>query len=150
MYPDVNAAQTLQEQGFDSAFKITALSRNQFVKELGPLLGEQGDAKAEKIHSRAENKKNQVMHTWAAAQNITSLHFKAMRVNSINSGVNAFFERMPSYQDIFGRLDYCQCEHCKSIFGPPAYVIVVSPTVSKYTLWNGHSKDERRLAIATA
>ncbi|ABO49534.1 hypothetical protein Dred_0999 [Desulforamulus reducens MI-1] len=132
IYPDVNAAQTLQEQGFDSAFKITALSRNQFVKELGPLLGEQGDAKAEKIHSRAENKKNQVMHTWAAAQNITSPHFKAMRVNSINSGVNAFFERMPSYQDIFGSLDYCQCEHCKSIFGPAAYFVDLMRITEKY------------------
>ncbi|ACV63634.1 virulence plasmid 28.1 kDa A protein [Desulfofarcimen acetoxidans DSM 771] len=123
IYPDITAAQTLQEKGIDSAFKITALSRNQFVKEYGPLLGEHGEAKAVEIHIRAENKKNQVMHMWAAAQNITTPHFKTMRVNSINSTLTDFFERMPSYRDIFGSLDYCECDQCKSIFGPAAYFV---------------------------
>ena len=132
IYPDTDAAQILEENGLDSAFKIAALSKSQFVKEFGTLLGGHGDAKAGEIHTRAENKKNQVMHFWAAGQNITSPHFKAMRSNSINNEVNTFFERMPSYQDIFGSLDYCECDQCKSIFGPAAYLVDLMRITEKY------------------
>ena len=37
--------------------------------------------------------------------------------------VSAYFSQIPSYQDLFGSLNYCKCRECASIFSPAAYFL---------------------------
>ena len=39
---------------------------------------------------------------------------------------------IPSYQELFGSLDYLQCEHCQSIFSPAAYFVDLMRMVEEY------------------
>ena len=121
--PDEATAQVLYQNGMDSAQKITTLSQSRFVSQFGPLLGTDGAAKAEKIYKNAVNIKSRTMHLVANAHALTSPHFRAMAVNHIAAAVPDHFQNLSSYQEIFGSLNYCACQECKSIFGPAAYLV---------------------------
>ncbi len=40
--------------------------------------------------------------------------------NGVKQAVNAAF---PSLESLFGSMDFCACEHCRSVLGPPAYFV---------------------------
>jgi len=42
------------------------------------------------------------------------------------------FQQLPSYQKIFGSLDYLQCDPCQSIFSPAAYFVDLMRIVEQY------------------
>ncbi|MGK7914579.1 MAG: hypothetical protein AB4038_03410 [Prochloraceae cyanobacterium] len=53
---------------------------------------------------------------------VASPHFCSMRVSTTQeSDRKALRQDIPSYQEMFGDLDYLDCEHCDSIFSPVAY-----------------------------
>ena len=130
--PDDKAVEVLKAAGYDSAFKIASVSQTQFISELATALGEDGENIARTIYTNAVNKKNQAMHVWAAAHNVTSPHFEALRVNNVHAGVADFFKGLPDYQDMFGSLNYCECSDCKSVFGPAAYFVDLMRITDKY------------------
>lgn len=35
--------------------------------------------------------------------------------------IKAWFGEVPDLETLFGNMDYCECEHCKSLYGPSAY-----------------------------
>ncbi|NEP50816.1 MAG: hypothetical protein F6K65_19220, partial [Moorea sp. SIO3C2] len=130
--PDVNTAEILLDDGLDSAQKITALSQTQFIKEYGSKLGTDGDAKAKQIYVAAAHVKSQTMHLYANVASLAgSRHFRSMNVNHVSKSIPTYFESLSSYQQIFGSLDYCQCEECKSIFGAAAYLVDLLRIIDK-------------------
>ena len=45
-----------------------------------------------------------------------------MLTNNVGDDIHQF-ENFPNYQELFGSLNYCECEHCRSIFSPAAYFV---------------------------
>lgn len=117
---------------FDSAHKITSVSESQFVNEVGPLLGEDGVAKATDIYANAANIRTQTMHMWANLQQLGAPHFQSLAVNNISPGILEHYGSLPSYDELFGNLNYCECAECQSIFGPAAYFVDLMRIVEQY------------------
>ncbi len=115
--PEPEHAQALLANDFDSAHKITSVSKQHFVDQMGSALGPGGDQQAAKIYEAAEQRTNQAMYAWGLVNHLSAPHFNALRANAIHPEVTAYFQGMPGYQDFFGSLNYCDCSECKSIFG---------------------------------
>ncbi|AZE89384.1 neuraminidase-like domain-containing protein [Pseudomonas orientalis] len=113
----------LQAAGFDSAHRIANVPEHRFLREYGHLF--EGDLDmARALHRRACGIKGAVKHLHANLHSmLDSPHFGAMVANQVSPGIEDYFSQIPSYQDLFGSLNYCKCRECESIFGPAAYFL---------------------------
>ncbi|MEO1466963.1 MAG: Tc toxin subunit A, partial [Cyanobacteria bacterium J06633_1] len=113
----------------DSAHAIASMTEAQFVD----LLPED-EAIARQIHKQAVGVKAKTQLLWANMRDaVASPHFRSMRVSATeNSDNTALAQDLPSYQDMFGDLDYIDCEHCDSIFSPAAYVVDLMRIIDQY------------------
>ncbi|MDH4137069.1 MAG: Tc toxin subunit A, partial [Anaerolineae bacterium] len=65
-----------------------------------------------------------------------------------------YLEQIPAYNKLFGSLDFIECDHCRSIFGPAAYFVDLMRFVEKNITQNenaipdGHKLEDRRPDLA--
>ena len=132
VYPNSFVVSELLKRGFDSAHKIASLHEDQFVEELAAAFN--GDLKAARqAHRKAATIKGQVVHLWATVQStVASPHSRALRSDNVPEEIVSFFSGLPTYEELFGTLDYCQCEHCQSIFGAAAYFVDLMRITDRY------------------
>lgn len=124
LHEDVAIADELMADNLDSSLKITNVGKTVFINTYGPRFGEDGKSIAKKVYETATQCKSMVMHLVASAKNVAaSPNFKTTLFNPITDDVSKTFQDLASYQDFFGSLDYCECDDCKSIFGPAAYLV---------------------------
>ena len=127
---DADSAKVLHDKGYTSAHQIASKSERQFIREVKDGIDPET---ARQIHQKAIDVKARVMHLWANIHNlVASAHFRSLRVNHVNSDIVEFFSNIPSYPDMFGSLDYYECEHCQSIVSPAAYFFELMWLVDKY------------------
>ncbi|HEX8239721.1 MAG TPA: neuraminidase-like domain-containing protein [Allosphingosinicella sp.] len=125
-------AARLDERGLTSAFQIAAMPKSRFVAEHGEPLS-LDEASAEDLHERAQRVANRTMQLFATVRGaVASPHSRAMVSSTVGDDVVAYFESLPSYQQLFGSLNYCACEQCKSIFGPAAYFVDLMRIIDAY------------------
>ena len=112
--------QALLELDLDSAYKIvTRASQNKFSELYSQALG--GDANANSIYARALGVHNMVT---AAMGGLADFHFGlAPNVLLASSSVDQKLTDNPDYADLFGSLDLCACEQCRSVYSPAAYLV---------------------------
>lgn len=126
---EADSAQTLLASGMDTAYKITQLSQSSFVNEYGSKLGE---GQARQIYRNAADIKSKAMQLYANVAALTAApHFQALAVSNVPDTTVAFFKSLPSYDEVFGSLDYCDCSECKSIFGAAAYLVDLLRLIDK-------------------
>jgi hypothetical protein len=141
------ATQILQQLSqFHSAHHIAGFSENHFVQTFtqqfsyNSQLSEeetqqsqlQNEERARQIHRNAVSKVTRITHLLANTRSLLAPHTQALRVNNLSENIAQYFQGIPGYQDLFGSLDYCECEHCKSIFGAAAYFVDLMRIIDKY------------------
>ena len=113
-------ATALLADGLQSAQQIAALPEFQFAKRFENAFGD--EAQAAEFHQKAVARTSLVHHLWANIKDsMASPHYRATRFYNVSSRLESYYTDIPSYQDLFGTLDYIACSHCDSIFGPAAY-----------------------------
>ena len=110
----------------DSALAIASYSEAEFVN-VSRLQPET----AKDIHRQATQKTAGAMVLLANAIQFSSPRQQTMLSDNAVQ-IRANFQFLPSYQKLFGSLDYLQCEHCQSIFGPAAYFVNLMQIVDQY------------------
>ncbi|MFI9155449.1 neuraminidase-like domain-containing protein [Streptomyces sp. NPDC053367] len=82
---------------------------------------------------------------------MASRHNRATRFHNAQKDLTGYFQQIPSYQDLFGGLDYLSCPHCRSVLSPAAYFVdlmritdehVTHPNM--YTIPAGMTLEQRR------
>lgn len=122
----------LAARGIDSAFKVARMPQRQFAATHGKALGLTTDDAAD-LHDRATRIANRTMQLFATVHGgIASPHARAMASATLGEDAVQYFENLPSYQTLFGSLNYCACEQCQSIFGPAAYFVDLMRIIEEY------------------
>ncbi|BAM92465.1 virulence plasmid 28.1 kDa A protein [Bradyrhizobium oligotrophicum S58] len=125
-------AKKLDEAGIVSAFQLANMPKGFFTRNYSDRLGI-GTGDAAGLHDRAVKIANRTMQLFGTVRGaIASPHARAMRSSTAGQDAIEYFENLPSYQDLFGSLNYCACENCKSIFGPAAYFTDLMRIVDAY------------------
>jgi hypothetical protein len=152
--PELHNARLLIGRGFESAHRIVSLARGEFVRKLGPEL-DGGAEKAGRIYDTAATVRSRASHLAANVHAlVASPHFRAMNVNHVADDLPTYFEGLASYAEIFGSLDYCECEECGSVLGPAAYLVdllrIVDRAITEPNkdILKGLKFDDRRPDIA--
>lgn len=123
-------AGSLIERGFTSAQEIAAVPPAQFRAEHADCCGG-ADAAAE-VHRRAGQVRAAVRHLFANARDVASPWVRQLLGPALDPALEAYFEKLPGYQELFGSLDYLACRDCDSIFGPAAYFLDIMRITDAY------------------
>lgn len=112
-----NAKTTLQllAKGFSSSADIIHAGELRFVSDAGLDLNE-----ATMIYNAALGTATATSHFFQASRDAQRGGFNALTVNNIAPVVNDLRE-IDGYAELFGKQNYCECDHCRSIFSPAAY-----------------------------
>ena len=118
--PRYEHAQALLDAGLHSAMHVATMSLGRFVEELGDKLG--GPDQARMYYARAQQK------TAAAAQLFMNAHqalkYPGPAVTWPGKKKAAdTLKVVPTLEQLFGSMDFCACDHCRSIYGPAAYFV---------------------------
>ncbi|WP_165704115.1 neuraminidase-like domain-containing protein [Enhygromyxa salina] len=118
-------AKALLEQGITSATQIVASTRSEFASRFGPLLpSDDHDSEAlagtvwdnaAKVHSLVLGLSSQIALAKTGGEFVPVANKGAKQLEDSPNGLTEL-------ATILGNLDYCVCEHCRSVFSPAAYL----------------------------
>src|SRR5215813_6384030 len=133
LHSDPAVASLLVEKGgYASALQIANTAPAQFVQMMAPHLSGNIDA-AEQIHARATQVRSSVLHALANVRTaVQSRQFNALKGANVGADMQKQFAALPGYADMFGTLNYCECDECRSIFGPAAYLVDLMRIIDTY------------------
>jgi hypothetical protein len=136
--PSDEAMPVLLDSGYDAAYHIVQKDRAEFVAEME---GKIGRAAAEKVHARATQIHGAVLNvaiSYLTTQQAMPLGAMQLRSDAgdiafgqllapqiagdpqaLAAGITAY----ATLEKLFGSMDYCDCEHCRSILSPAAYLV---------------------------
>jgi peptidoglycan hydrolase-like protein with peptidoglycan-binding domain len=122
--PSDDTMTKLAAAGFTSAHDVTGLPYAKFVDRYAELLG--GKHIADLIYRRAQQITTVVYTFFGAAKELDAA--PPVRVVSPPPEVreeakNELIKHFPTMESLFGSLDYCECDHCRSVLGPAAYLV---------------------------
>ncbi|MGD2087631.1 MAG: neuraminidase-like domain-containing protein [Candidatus Aminicenantes bacterium] len=139
--PSDNAMKVLLEKNLDSAHSIVQYDEQEFLEAFGDELG--GETAAKFTYAKAHQIRSTILNLTVSAftyQNnpkpyVISGFSKKEDENPINpersTSLVSFEEERaeldlvdyPVLEELFGALDYCTCEHCRSVLSPAAYLV---------------------------
>jgi hypothetical protein len=131
IYPNEKTAERLIDLKLDSAHKITAISASEFV-HLFPGQSDPTEEDVLKIYRKAEDIKQRTNLLFHNIRDLSSPFYKATLAANTRTDLEEKYAGIPGYTDLFGSLDYCQCEECRSILSPAAYFVDLMRLVNQY------------------
>ncbi|MBL7828437.1 MAG: hypothetical protein JNJ57_17525, partial [Saprospiraceae bacterium] len=110
----------LLKAGFDSSHHIVQGNSSQLGDALGGTLSA-GQIRA--IYAAALQQYQQMIQATLAFQSINSTNYFGLQVLDYPEELKNHLQNIDGYSAMFGDQNYCECDHCKSIFGPAAYFV---------------------------
>lgn len=100
----------------DSAHAIVHAGPDVFIKSLSGTLG--GETVAKDVYAQAA-------HTNAVATSVFGQYSTALSIGTpaVIRNHAAVGADVPNWETLFGSLSFCECEHCRSVYGPAAYFV---------------------------
>jgi peptidoglycan hydrolase-like protein with peptidoglycan-binding domain len=121
--PSDGAMNALLKRGIDSAYAVTRYSQDGFIRTFKRELG--GEANARQTYAKAQQTHNFVLNI--AFSYLTAGIAPAIGEHSpgsyIDKSKGGDVIAYPTLEGLFGEMDFCACEHCRSILSPAAYLV---------------------------
>ena len=108
-----------------SVAQIARLGEEKFVEAYaGGSFFAHDVRQARRVYWTAANLNARNALVWANIKDaVASPYYRATLFNNIPQDFIRHLENLPGYQRLFGNLDFVECDHCRSIFGPAAYFV---------------------------
>lgn len=124
--PSDHAMNGLLSKGLDSAYAVVRYDRERFVRAFKDEVG--GEANARLIHAKAQQVHNTVLNlavSYLTASNAPGIgvHDPAQILNPTPNPQASDVIAYATLENLFGEMDFCECEHCRSILSPAAYLV---------------------------
>ncbi|WP_438029768.1 neuraminidase-like domain-containing protein [Sorangium sp. So ce233] len=123
--PTDDAFKALQSHGFNSAQDVLSFSQEIFLERFGKLFGSEDEARL--IYRKAQQVGAVAYGFFGAAEQLS----RAPAVFALSPADEArrkqatdnLLKQYPTMESLFGSLDFCECEHCRSVLSPAAYFV---------------------------
>ncbi len=122
--PTNEAMAVLLELGFTSALDVLAFPYDVFMQRFGYLFPSQDEARW--AYRKAEQVTPVTHSFFSAAKQLDTtpgIHALSPPASARESAKADLIKRFPTMESLFGSLDYCECEHCRSVLSPAAYLV---------------------------
>jgi Neuraminidase-like domain/Putative peptidoglycan binding domain/Salmonella virulence plasmid 28.1kDa A protein len=122
--PSTEALQSALKWGFTSARDIAAYTPDQFRARFGSSFP--SATEADLVYRKAQQVNAVTLNLFASAKQLDSqpaLYALSGSAEERQSAKDAITRQFPSMTGLFGSLDFCQCQDCRSVLSPAAYFV---------------------------
>jgi hypothetical protein len=122
--PSDEALTVLLDRGVRTAQDVTAMPHRKFVQRYGEALG--GPLVADQVYRKAQQTTTVIYTFLGAAKQVASAPAVPMvspPVPVVEAAKQKLVKQYPTLEHLFGSLDFCECEHCRSVLSPAAYLV---------------------------
>ncbi len=118
--PSHDSMKALSKVGLTSAYHIASYTRDEFMMKF------QGEFTSTEEAALTYNKASEVQ---SAVMNVATAYLTnraAPNIYSITGKLKKEENEIiayPTLEELFGNMDYCSCDHCKSVLSPAAYLV---------------------------
>ncbi len=135
---DIEHTDQILSAGYHSAFHITSGTLNQFVQntKLDPTV-------ASVYFDNAYQTIVKTTGIMGSILDVLTDSFTWTNVGNIGPSIKDYLKDIPGYDDLFGTMAFCECDHCSSIYSPAAYFVDMMQFVQKYIL-DKHFKGDKK------
>ncbi|MCB0555605.1 MAG: peptidoglycan-binding protein [Phaeodactylibacter sp.] len=126
--PSDEAMQILLENGFHSARAVAACGESRFTEKYQELAKRAGldpasvEKTAQLIFLQAQRVSNVALNV-AASVLLSKNRPGLYSLRPSNGADLEAYDSFPTFQELFGAMDFCDCEHCRSWLSPAAYFV---------------------------
>jgi hypothetical protein len=127
--PSNEAMKVLLDQKLTSAYDIAALTEPKFIDRYGALFPSEREAR---LVFRKSEQVQAVLYTFysltkqaAEAPTLPTVSGTTEQQQQAVENIKRVLPATPTMESLFGSMDYCDCDHCRSVLGPAAYVVDV-------------------------
>ena len=114
-----------------TSYPIALGGEDSFVQDFaGNLVG--GAREARQIYRTAADIQEKAALIWANIKDAVDPYYNQVIFNNLPDNFLNKLRSIPAYNRLFGSLDYVNCDHCRSIFGPAAYFADLMRFVDTY------------------
>ncbi|PTQ98229.1 virulence plasmid A protein [Mucilaginibacter yixingensis] len=135
--PDYAKAKQLHSDGLHSAYQVVGMGQKQFVKKYtaNNTFGEQ---EAAALYQKAANVHTAAMHLGAELKDYASSGgVQALNGQVLMAKIEQISKDFPNLKSLFSEIDLCECDDCRSVYGPAAYLADVLQFLKNRMLANG-------------
>lgn len=125
--PNDDALKVLLENGVKSALDVVKVSEPVFVQRYTATLGKEVAAKvyrkARQVHSTAYGIYRSAKQVETHVSTTAMGQGEKKDSQAKKDAKDALVKKYPTLEQLFGSLDFCECEHCRSVLSPAAYLV---------------------------
>ncbi|MEX2345249.1 MAG: neuraminidase-like domain-containing protein [Balneolaceae bacterium] len=126
---DIEHTEAIMSAGFHSSFHIASVTLKDFAK--------QTDLSMDIATTYFENAHMGMIKTAGMMGSILDVingGFDWMNVGNMGTDISNYLRKIPGYEDLFGEMAFCDCEHCKSIYSPAAYFVDLMQFIERHVI----------------
>jgi hypothetical protein len=121
--PSSESLQAAVKQGFTSAYDIARYPKDTFMQKYAQAFP---PGEAALVYGQAQMVSSVTFNFFSLAKQLdTAAPVYALSGSDADrqNAKNAIIQQFPTMASLFGNLDYCQCEECRSVLSPAAYFV---------------------------
>ncbi len=119
--------EVLLGKGYDSAIAVAGTTEGEFIVTSGLARNQ-----ARITYGIARDNALAVCLDAGVIQDVTRGGFNNLAVNNVPAQLINDLREIDGFDDLFGPQDFCDCEDCKSIFGPAAYFVDLMSFIERH------------------
>lgn len=135
--PSTESLQSAAQLGFKSAHDIATYSQDEFLTKYASAFP---PGEAILVYRQARTVSSVTFTAFAAAkalENSPPIYGSSGTSADRQRAKDALVQQFPSMASLFGNLDFCQCEECRSVLSPAAYFVDVLDLLGQHSAPNG-------------
>jgi hypothetical protein len=122
--PSPESLEAAVKAGLTSAYHITSYSHADFTDKYAAVLGSAEEA--DLVYRKSQQVTSVTFNFFSMAKQIDTappIYGISAPDSHRQSAKDAIVQQFPSMASLFGSLDFCQCEDCRSVLSPAAYFV---------------------------
>ena len=140
LIPSYSKTLALRNEKIHSAQHIYAMGEARFVNEVAPR-ARLTQREAREVYRRAETRHMAAMLFAGDLQDSMSVvDIPAFETDSFALKLASVSEDFPNLKSLFKGVDMCECEHCRSVYSPAAYLVEILQFLEKRSVAAGNAK----------
>lgn len=138
--PSYSKTLALREQKIHSAMNIVQMGKENFVNEIAPRAG-MNPKEAIQVFLKAETRHTAAMLAVGELRDSLSvIDIASFETENLSKKLDAVSADFPNLKSLFKTVDACKCEHCRSVYGPAAYLVEILQFLEKRKFVEGSAK----------
>ena len=141
--PGNDAMKVLLNEGLLSAQDVLAYPLDVFLERFGPLFPSFEQARL--VYRKAEQVSNLTYSLFTLANELDSappVFAMSSPAEVRQAAKTELIKHFPTMESLFGSLDFCECEHCRSVLSPAAYLVDLLQFLDREPkIWENTLKD---------